>query len=109
MKDRNDLSNWLHGMSPQVRTLAEHLINIGTISGLEARSLYRIEALPRRVSDLEVVIMGAGLPYTIERTNRKDPTGKRYVRYRLVRQSAERTAFTERDVPLPRFLTRAAA
>lgn len=61
----------------QVQTLYKHLEKGKSISGYEARDLYRIASLPRRINDLEE--MG----FRISRSRRTDPTGRRYVRYSL--------------------------
>ena len=61
----------------QVKTLYKHLEKGKSISGYEARDLYRIASLPRRINDLEE--MG----FKISRSRRTDPTGRRYVRYSL--------------------------
>ena len=45
---------------------------------MEAQTIYRIRALPRRISDLEE------RGWVFEREWRKDPTGQRYRRYFLV-------------------------
>lgn len=65
-------------MTPQCKTLLNHLNTAGSITNLEAITVHRIYALPRRISDLEE--MG----YRILRDHRKDVTGKRYVRYFLM-------------------------
>jgi len=59
----------------QVEQVREHLNKVGSISNIEAQALYRIRALPRRISDLEE----CGFP--ISRERRVDNTGQRYVRY----------------------------
>jgi len=61
----------------QVQTLYKHLEKGKSISGYEARDLYRIASLPRRINDLEE--MG----FKVSRSRRTDPTGRRYVRYSL--------------------------
>ena len=62
----------------QTQTLLNHMKSVGSISNLEAITVHRIYALPRRISDLEA----AG--HKIVRVRRKDVTGKRYVRYHLI-------------------------
>lgn len=64
-------------MTPQVRTLLNHLQKHESISQAEAATVYRIRALPRRISDLKE----AG--YNIRRELKTDPTGQRYARYFL--------------------------
>lgn len=65
-------------MTPQVKTLLTHLQKHGSISQAEAATVYRIRALPRRISDLKE----AG--HKITRELKQDPTGQRYARYTLV-------------------------
>lgn len=65
-------------MKTQRELLVDHLKKVGNISDLEARNIYMIRALPRRISDLEE------LGYVISRENKKDNTGRRYVRYHLI-------------------------
>lgn len=59
----------------QTQLLLDHFKLKPDISALEARALYRVEALPRRVADLRE----AG--HEIHAVLRKDETGKRYTRY----------------------------
>lgn len=59
----------------QHQILLDHFKNVGSISGLEAITVHRIYALPRRIKDLEE----CGHQFIRER--RRDVTGKRYVRY----------------------------
>ena len=61
----------------QVQTLYKHLEKGKSISGYEARDLYRINSLPRRINDLEEK------GFKISRSSKTDPTGRRYVRYSL--------------------------
>jgi hypothetical protein len=63
----------------QLDMIHNHLESIGSISNLEAQSLYRVRSLPRRIRDLEE---RRGLQ--IKREWRKDLTGERYMRYHLV-------------------------
>jgi len=62
----------------QLETLIKHFTTIGSISNMEAQSIYKIRALPRRVSDLE------NRGYRFKRVQKKDLTGQRYVRYEYV-------------------------
>lgn len=62
-------------MANQRQTLLKHLGKVGSISNLEAITVHRIYALPRRISDLEAE------GHQFIREHRKDVTGKRYVRY----------------------------
>jgi hypothetical protein len=65
-------------MSPQVKTLHTHLVNHGSISNIEAQAMFKMRALPRRISDLKE------LGFKIRREIRRDSTGQRYARYYLV-------------------------
>jgi len=75
--------NVLTNGTPQLRTIYKHLTSPKGLdkglSDMEARMVYRINALPRRVSDLE-----AEYGVTIDRVRKKDPTGRAYVRYYIV-------------------------
>lgn len=62
-------------LSPQCRQILRHLQEKGSISNMEAQTIYRIRALPRRIADLRE----AGVR-TVKKF-RKDLTGQRYVRY----------------------------
>jgi hypothetical protein len=70
-------------MTPQVQTLLNHLRNHGSISQAEAGLLYRIRALPRRISDLKE------LGHKIVRQLKTDATGQRYARYSLIKTGAK--------------------
>lgn len=59
--------------------ILDHLLKVGSISGIEAQNLYKCRALPRRIKDLKE------LGWNIVSHLRKDNTGQRYVRYELVR------------------------
>lgn len=63
----------------QIELLKKHFTLRSTITNIEAQNLYRIRALPRRISDLEE----RGLKF--ERIRKTDPTGQRYVRYSIIR------------------------
>lgn len=63
----------------QLQKLARHLEMRGSISNIEAQAVFRIRALPRRISDLEE--MG----YRFTRRRMKDTEGQRYVRYEVER------------------------
>lgn len=60
---------------PQTALLLDHFRVKPSITNLEAQALYRIRALPRRISDLEE------RGHVFQRSVRKDPTGQKYVRY----------------------------
>lgn len=68
----------MNNLTPQAATILTHLTKIGDISPLEARTVYRVDSLSRRICDLK----DAG--YKVSREMRKDATGKRYARYSLV-------------------------
>lgn len=63
------------GNKPQTALLLEHFKTKPSISGHEARGLYRIDSLPRRILDLEAQ------GHRFSKEAKKDPTGKRYTRY----------------------------
>ena len=63
------------GPKPQTALLLDHFEVRQDISDEEAHALFRIRALPRRISDLEVK------GYRFRREWKKDSTGQRYVRY----------------------------
>lgn len=65
----------------QNELLMKHFENVGSISNMEAQSMYKIRALPRRVSDLEAK------GYKFDRVRKTDLTGQRYVRYVYVRSN----------------------
>jgi len=62
----------------QIETLIRHFETVGSITNIEANAIYKIRALPRRVSDLEA------RGYKFKRVQKKDLTGQRYVRYQYV-------------------------
>jgi hypothetical protein len=61
----------------QREMLKNHFTKAGSITNVEAQSIYKIRALPRRISDLEA----EGMKFKRER--KTDLTGQRYVRYVL--------------------------
>lgn len=61
----------------QVEQLMKHFNSGNSISGYEARDMYRINSLPRRINDLEE----RGV--AIKRERKIDQTGRQYVRYSL--------------------------
>lgn len=63
----------------QIEQLIHHFKNVGNITNVEAQSIYKIRALPRRVSDLE------NRGFRFKRVQKKDLTGQRYVRYYCVK------------------------
>lgn len=65
----------------QNELLMKHFESVGSISNMEAQSMYKIRALPRRVSDLEAK------GYKFDRVRKTDLTGQRYVRYVYVRSN----------------------
>lgn len=64
-------------MSPQLLVLSKHLKEHNTISQAEAGLIYKMRALPKRISELKV------LGYKITCELKKDATGQRYARYTL--------------------------
>lgn len=71
------------GPKPQTELLLGHFRVKRDISGDEARNLFRIKSLPRRILDLEK----AG--HRFSRVNKTDSTGQRYTRYFYLGQSAD--------------------
>lgn len=63
---------------PQTLSILTHLIRVGSISNVEAHSMYKCRALPRRISDLKANGVA------IRKEQKKDATGQRYVRYHLL-------------------------
>ena len=64
-------------MQSQTQKVLNHLVDEGSISGVEAAELYRIRSLSRRICDLKE----AG--FEIVSVWRTDPLGQRYKKYRL--------------------------
>jgi hypothetical protein len=62
----------------QETRILRHLMSEGSITGVEAAAIYKVRSLTKRISTL--VDRGAH----IDREWRKDMTGQRYVRYRLI-------------------------
>lgn len=73
--NRNILNNTT--FPPQTARIAQHLLNVGSISGVEAAAMFKTRSLTRRIADLR----DAGVDITSE--FKKDSTGQRYVRYML--------------------------
>ena len=61
----------------QYTKILSHLVDVGSISGLEANDLYRVRSLPRRIADLREN------GFQIKSEWKKDRLGQRYVRYSL--------------------------
>jgi hypothetical protein len=59
-------------------TILDHLIDVGSITGLEAQGLYKCRHLPRRIKTLRE------RGFSIISHRNKDHTGQRYVRYQYV-------------------------
>ncbi len=66
------------GSKPQTSLLLDHFRVRPDISGQEARGMFRIQSLPRRILDLEKQ------GYRFSKVLRTDSTGQRYTRYYLV-------------------------
>lgn len=78
--NRNTLLNAIANpttLRPQTRAIAEHLRDVGSISGVEAAAMFKTRSLTRRIADLRDVGV------EIKSEFRKDSTGQRYVRYVL--------------------------
>jgi len=67
----------------QLDLLRLHFSKTPTISNVEAQAIYRIRALPRRISDLEE------RGWEFSREWKTDPTGQRYRRYTVVSSPEE--------------------
>lgn len=75
--NRINLQAVLPKLTPQARQIGGHLLEAGSISGIEAAALFRTRSLTRRISDLRA----RGIE--IESERKVDTTGQRYVRYVL--------------------------
>ena len=64
-------------MMTQYSKVLAHLVDVGSITGLEALDLYRVRSLPRRIADLREN------GFQIKSEWKKDRLGQRYVRYSL--------------------------
>ena len=78
-----------HDLPQQERVVLNHLIAKGDITNVEAHAVHRIRSVSRRITTL----IDAGC--RIEKEHRKDTTGQRYVRYRLVSAPARLTGGSE--------------
>jgi hypothetical protein len=69
-------------LAPQTATVLRHLEIIGSITRVEAEACHRVRHLPTRIFELRA----AG--HDIRSERHKDVNAQRYVRYRLVRETA---------------------
>ena len=69
------MTSHMVGPKPQTALLLDHFEVRQDISDVEARAMFRIRALPRRIKDLE------DQGFRFRREWKKDSTGQRYVRY----------------------------
>lgn len=78
-------------MKPLTQKIYDHLLEAGTISGIEAAALYRCRDLPKRISEIRQFLnhiaadhpdVGMSVP-VVRREMKNDPTGQRYARYFL--------------------------
>ena len=76
---RTTVTNNVPASHLQAYRVAQHLIDLGTISNMEATSLYRVSSLTKVIS---VLRNNYHLP--IVKVFKKDHTEKRYARYYLV-------------------------
>lgn len=74
------------GPKKQTDLLMDHFSRRPDISGDEARGLFRIKSLPRRILDLEAK------GYAFSRVNKMDTTGQRYTRYYFLGKKPEAPA-----------------
>jgi len=65
-------------MATQVQWLVKHFEVKESISSTEARKVYGVESLPRRIMDLKL------LGYEFAHERKSDLKGKRYTRYLLM-------------------------
>lgn len=65
-------------LQPMQRTILDHLLNEGSITGVEANAVHKCRALPRRIADLKARGVELSTEYKV------DMTGQRYARYHLV-------------------------
>lgn len=72
---------FMASLTPQCRKILQHILRAGHITNDAAITYYRVMALPRRISDLEV----RGIKFNRERTTHPT-TGQAYVRYSLVKE-----------------------
>jgi hypothetical protein len=68
------------GPKSQTELLKDHFMTKPSISGHEARGMYRIDSLPRRILDLETQ------GHKFFKEPKRDQTGKRYTRYHYLGQ-----------------------
>ena len=64
-------------MKPQTAAILKHLVDVGTITNVEAQAIYKSRSLTKRISE----IRKAG--YDVKSEWRRDNTNQRYVRYWL--------------------------
>ncbi len=64
-------------MKSQKEKILDHLINVGSISFVEANDLYRCRSLTRRIADLREQ------QWAIASEWRRDALGQRYTRYSI--------------------------
>lgn len=64
-------------LKTQTQKILNHLLDEGSISGVEAAELYRVRSLPRRICDLKE------RGFEIFSEWRTDPLGQRYKKYYL--------------------------
>jgi len=67
-------------MATQVQWLVKHFDVKKSISSTEARKVYGVESLPRRIMDLKI------LGYEFAHERKSDLKGKRYTRYLITKK-----------------------
>ena len=65
----------LRKVKPQWQLLIEHFDNEESISNMEAQAVYKMRALPKRISELKE------RGYVFRHEWKRDLTGQRYMRY----------------------------
>lgn len=78
-------------LTPQAKTIFDHLVSAGSISSVEAHAVHRCRSVSRRITEIDDALVEARLrflgpfPFSIRKVVRRDSTGQRYTRYFLDR------------------------
>lgn len=78
-------------LTPQARKVLDHMQNTGSISNVEAHAVHRVRSLSRRITEIgDALYFRANdervKGHFVEKLQRRDVTGQRYVRYQLVKR-----------------------